>query len=115
MINPARCNHGVLMFQTCIPCGRTTSPKESIHDAVNSPAHYNQGTIECIDAMRAAFGDDAVRIYCRLNAFKYQWRADYKGKSRQDLEKAIWYLRYSLGDDPRLDQEAESGGGRRRI
>ena len=26
------------------------------------------------------------------NAIKYIWRADLKGKSETDLEKAIWYI-----------------------
>ncbi len=26
------------------------------------------------------------------NAMKYIWRAGLKGKQRQDLDKAIWYL-----------------------
>ena len=30
------------------------------------------------------------------NAIKYIWRADLKGNSIQDLEKAIWYLQDEL-------------------
>lgn len=58
---------------------------------VDHPAHYNQGNIECIDAMIAAFGKDAVAEFCRCNAFKYIWRSPYKGKEDEDIEKAIWY------------------------
>lgn len=72
-------------------------------DPVNSPDHYSSGNIECIDAMRSAFGDDAVMTYCRIAAFKYIWRADQKGAPVQDVRKAIWYLRFSIGDDPRKD------------
>lgn len=71
-------------------------------DSVNRPKHYNQATLECIDAMVAAFGIDAVRAYAKMNAFKYLWRSEYKNKN-EDIHKAIWYLRYSVGDDPRLD------------
>lgn len=108
-MNP-QCEHDVYMFQTCIPCGRSagamlnlTDVQSTMHEAVNRPAHYNQGEVECIDAMRAAFGDEAVSQHCLCNAFKYLWRADHKGKKRQDLEKAVWYIRFALGDDPRLD------------
>ena len=60
-------------------------------DNVNSPAHYTQGGIECIDAMVAAFGADSVMTFCKINAFKYLWRADYKNGA-EDIEKANWYL-----------------------
>ena len=36
---------------------------------VNSPSHYLSGDIECIDAMVAAFGEEQVRIYAKINAF----------------------------------------------
>ncbi len=75
-------------------------------DPVFWPAHYNQGDIECIDAMAAAFGIDAVRIYAKLAAFKYLWRSDEKGTSDQDLKKAVWYTRFARGDDPRKERAA---------
>ena len=40
-------------------------------DPVTRPAHYTSGEIECIDAMREAFGDEALKAFCKLNAFKY--------------------------------------------
>lgn len=42
-------------------------------DQIN-PSHYKSVAIECIDAMRAAMGDDAVLDFCRGNALKYLWR-----------------------------------------
>ena len=72
------------------------------HDPVSRPAHYSKdSSIECIDAMNAAFGDEAVQDYARVNAFKYIWRAHEKGKEKEAIRKAIWYLRFSIGDDPR--------------
>lgn len=65
-------------------------------DNVNHPAHYTQGTIECIDAMTAAFGADNVAEYCIMNAFKYLWRHKLKNKPIEDLKKAIWYLNKSV-------------------
>ena len=59
---------------------------------VDHPSHYNQGNIECIDAMVAAYGKDNVQIFCLLNAFKYLWRAEHKN-GKEDLDKAIWYLK----------------------
>ena len=64
-------------------------------DSVNHPSHYTQGTIECIDAMVAAFGKNSVADYCLINAFKYLWRSEHKN-GREDLEKAIWYLKKRL-------------------
>lgn len=78
-------------------------PVEQAVDMVNSPPHYQNNGVECIDAMIQVFGEDAVRTYARCNAFKYIWRAPYKGKLEEDLSKAQWYLRFSEGDDPRED------------
>ena len=60
-------------------------------DPVNHPAHYTSGGIECIDAMQAAFGDEAVKDFCLCNAFKYLWRHRNKN-GVEDLKKARWYL-----------------------
>jgi len=56
-------------------------------DQVNSPEHYttHPSGVECIqitEHMNFNLG----------NAVKYIWRADLKGKTLQDLEKAIWYI-----------------------
>ena len=84
---------------------RTVEPPAAVDhtDMVNSPPHYQREGLECIDAMVHAFGEDAVRTYARLCAFKYQWRADMKGKKNEDLKKAVWYLRWATGEDPRND------------
>jgi len=63
---------------------------------VNSPKHYTQGDIECIDAMVAAKGLDSVITYCELVAFKYLWRCREKGEYDQDLAKAEWYLKKAI-------------------
>lgn len=62
---------------------------------INHPAHYS-GSIECIDAMTEAFGQEAVNNFCLLNAFKYLWRCKKKGKTLEDLKKADWYLEYLI-------------------
>ena len=61
---------------------------------VNHPNHYNQGKRETIEEMRLMFGDQAVADFCRLSAYKYMRRADYKGKKEEDLAKAEWYMDY---------------------
>lgn len=61
-------------------------------DMVNHPEHYETNGIECIDAMVASQGKEAVSNYCVCNAFKYIWRHQHKGKSVEDIQKSIWYL-----------------------
>ena len=64
-------------------------------DNVNSPSHYqtqsSEVQIECIDAMRAAFGDEVVEDFCIANAMKYLWRHQRKGGT-ESVKKAQWYL-----------------------
>jgi len=59
---------------------------------VEHPTHYNQGDIECIDAMLAAGGKDSVKSFCHLSCFKYLWRFKHKNGT-EDLKKAEWYLK----------------------
>jgi hypothetical protein len=64
---------------------------EPASDPVNHPAHYKVGGIETIDFI------EAKRLnYNMGNAVKYITRADHKGSRKQDLEKAIWYLKREL-------------------
>jgi hypothetical protein len=58
-------------------------------DPVN-PSHYRQGSIECIEAIKAATGDGFVG-YVWGNVLKYLWRWPKKG-GVDDLKKARWYL-----------------------
>ena len=60
-------------------------------DMVNHPPHYNQGDIECIDAIEAATGLN-FKFYLQGNVMKYLWRFNYKDESIKDLKKAQWYL-----------------------
>lgn len=69
--------------------------------AVNSPIHYTPDEIECIDGIKAALGHEGFAQFCRGNAMKYVWRAGRKSDRREDMQKAIWYSRMAIGDDPR--------------
>ena len=63
----------------------------SINDAVNHPAHYKMGGIETIDFI------EAKKLGYNLgNVVKYISRADHKGLRKQDLEKAMWYLKREI-------------------
>lgn len=72
-----------------------TCTAASTYDVVNHPSHYNQGKYECIDVMIDVFGVEAVKDFCKCNAFKYQWRAKYKNKD-EDYKKADWYIKKYL-------------------
>ena len=64
--------------------------EKPVNDAVNHPSHYCTGKYECIDVMLEVFGIEAVKTFCLLNAFKYNYRSDRKN-GRQDIEKVVWY------------------------
>ena len=61
-------------------------------DMVNHPPHYKAGGIETIDFIEAKGLN-----YNLGNAVKYITRADLKGDRKENLEKALWYLKRELG------------------
>ncbi len=64
---------------------------ESAPDMVDNPPHYNNGSVECIEAIEAMLNKDEYIGYLRGNALKYRWRFRYKKKPFEDLRKARWY------------------------
>ena len=78
-------------------------------DMVNHPPHYNSYSIEVIEVTRHCSFDIG-------NAIKYMLRHLHKGTSKQDLDKALWYLRDHLknkGDELPLisDEQAQENLG----
>lgn len=73
----------------------STAPND---DPVNHPSHYTSGKYEVIDIIEDQLGPDGIRGFCLGNAVKYICRAGKKdpAKTRQDLEKAIWYINHYL-------------------
>lgn len=61
------------------------------YDPVNKPAHYQNGRMECIDAIQAAT-EDGYEFLLQGNIIKYVWRYRHKDNPIQDLKKARWYL-----------------------
>ena len=61
------------------------------------PSHYNQGGIECIEAIKAAVCNikDPFEAYCTGAILKYAWRWDYKN-GIEDLEKAKQYIDFII-------------------
>jgi hypothetical protein len=68
---------------------------------VNSPSHYNQGDVECIDAIRAALGAEGFKHFCQGQVIKYTWRLGLKESGTKDAKKAQWYGAWLVGTDPR--------------
>ena len=64
-------------------------PKE---DVVNSPKHYTVGGHESIDVIKAKLTPEEYRGFLKGNVMKYLHRANYKGKHKQDIGKAAFYL-----------------------
>lgn len=73
-------------------------------DSVNHPQHYESGPFECIDL-------SGLYSFSLGNAIKYVWRHRLKQHPREDLNKAIWYLKHAraAGELP-LPFEATTSG-----
>ena len=61
---------------------------EKLNDPVNHPSHY----------LKAAITIEPIELTARLDsclgqALQYLFRAPYKGRMREDMEKALFYLR----------------------
>ena len=70
-------------------------------DNVNRPAHYNQGNVQCLDAIASAvIGKSAYSSYLVGNIIKYVWRYNFKN-GVEDLKKARYYL------DRLIEEEAD--------
>lgn len=82
-------------------------------DKINHPAHYTQGDIECIDAIKAAtVNKKGVEAVCAANIVKYVWRYESKNGS-EDIKKLIWYANRLLKEvetRERADKEMDEAG-----
>tara|TARA_R110000868_G_scaffold1406_1_gene10929 strand:- start:55 stop:366 length:312 start_codon:yes stop_codon:yes gene_type:complete len=79
-----RTSNGMIVQCECI--------SDAAYDAVNRPAHYAQGDIECIDAIKSAVADlRGVEAYMTGTIIKYVWRWRAKNGA-EDLRKARWFI-----------------------
>lgn len=63
------------------------------HSNVNHPDHYQSDKMEAIDII------ESFELNFHLgNVIKYITRADKKGNSIEDLEKAKWYLQREINN-----------------
>ena len=75
---------------------------------VESPPHYADSKIECIDAMRSSMTREAFSGYCKGNVMKYLWRFEKKGEGTQDLEKARVYLGWLINNETSADENIKN-------
>ena len=61
-------------------------------DPVNHPSHYTQGSIECIEAIRASMTAEEYEGFLKGQVIKYVWRYRNKWNPIEDLKKARFYL-----------------------
>lgn len=62
-------------------------------EMVNHPSHYNlPNRKECIDEMIDIYGLKDVAKWCKITAYKYEYRAGHKGSVAEDMSKAEWYM-----------------------
>lgn len=60
-------------------------------DSINHPAYYNQGKVECIDAMESMLTKEEFKGYLKGSILKYLWRIGLKGSVKENLDKLKWY------------------------
>lgn len=65
-------------------------------DNVN-PAHYKQGGIECIEAIKASMTNEEFLGYLKGNTMKYLWRYNDKN-GLEDLRKGQVYLQWLINE-----------------
>ena len=73
-------------------------------EAIDRPAHYTTGKVECIDAIEAAtVGLEGIQAVCTGNVIKYVWRWRRKN-GVEDLRKAEAYLQRLINIVEKGDQ-----------
>ena len=70
--------------------------EEDKEDMVNNSSHYTKGKYECIDVIRDNLGEEGFKAFCIGNATKYIHRHEHKNKPKEDLEKAIYYIKKAI-------------------
>lgn len=88
----------IAVYNIMLAAKDTTNVKP---DMVRHPQHYNQGKVECIEAMAAAtVNKRGIEAICVSNVIKYLFRYETKN-GLEDVKKAQFYLN-------RLIKELES-------
>lgn len=88
------------------PTALATQPKaQPEEEATVDAPRYNQGDIECIEAIKAALTPEEFRGWLKGDIMKYVWRERHKGGAR-DIRKARYYLQRLLDEmEGNLDKQ----------
>ena len=67
---------------------------ETKEDMVNSPSHYMQGRVEAIEVIEDSISSAPTPMlgFLQGQVLKYVLRLWHKKNSKEDAEKAKWYL-----------------------
>ena len=71
---------------------------------VVQPSHYTVGGIEALDMMEIKLTPREFIGAMKAQVLKYTMRASYKGKEKQDLEKADFYSKRLITYLNKLDE-----------
>lgn len=79
-----------------------------MNNNVEHPSHYNQGGVECIEAIKAAtIGKTGVEAFCVGNTIKYLFRYEAKN-GLEDVKKAQWYINRLIQELEAKDSQEET-------
>lgn len=82
---------------------------QKLQDVINSPAHYGQGEIECIDYLKDNLGLEGFSFVCEGNVKKYMHRFRFKHKNGlEDLGKAHKYLGWLIQTMEEINEKENS-------
>lgn len=84
-------------------CQKGEEKMEINNDSVKHPAHYTDGKIECIEAIKESMPKEEYRGYLKGQVMKYIWRYKHKGKPLEDLRKAQQYLDWLIEEVAKED------------
>lgn len=85
-------NHSSPNYARHIDDVKKCSDNASEDSQVEHPNHYNGRQFECWDEMEAVFGKSELIIFCKLNVWKYRYRAGLKCDIQEDMKKADFYM-----------------------
>lgn len=100
-----RCNmcgklHNKMIGNICPKCAFKPKANNKVYKVtadhiykttVDHPSHYNNGKIEAIEVI-----EDWKLNFNLGNAVKYIARAGHKNNRKEDLEKALWYIKREI-------------------
>ncbi len=73
---------------------RKKSAYDEALERINSPSHYTNGRVECIEAIEASMSREQFIGFLKGNVEKYLWRFDTKGIKDTMSEDEKMLVRY---------------------